>query len=432
MVIKKQNNYSLKRLYKKDFRLNIRFPILLLVILHFGCSQEKSSPKFATDKLETLVIDKIPSSKKYNLSALCTDIQYVQLDTAYNVFFLNTGYDKIVLDNTLFTLDDKSGCRAFDINSGKQTLDLNIIGLGPNEVVAPNSFYLDKKMGRIEIFDARKRDLVFFDLNGKFLERIDFSSNVFFVNFSKTRAGEYLFYTGNHINVIDKEPVYESVIFSDAAFNITKSFFPVSPELSRFQTSSDHHFIVTDDAVLFRHFPGNTLYDISGGEPRPILNLDFKDRNIPQSILKNEKGYGTKDYIEGLKEKGYCAGISFYNENDAYQLMSFIAFEEFVHYYILRNKGTGHYQWFRKDNFVNDIDGGIVGDIIHLDNDRIIMIIEPYLLWYHAQMLKQSQLSVEASRAFELLNEISYKGKEGNPILMIGKLKKSNQVVASQ
>lgn len=406
--------------------------IIVFLILHAGCSilREKAENNVSdeSDILETLVIDKIPSSHTFNLSDLCSSIRYVQLDTAVDVFFPNTGRSEIVRDNILYTLDGENGCLAFNITSGKQTLNIGNIGHGPMDMSAPNSFYPDLKRNRIEIFDAGKRNLVFFGLNGEFLQRIDFSSNVFFVDFSKTSAGEYLFYTANQINVIDGVPLYETVIFSDTAYNITKSFFPVSPELSRFHSSSSRHFTVTDDAVLFWYFPGSMLYDIAGSEPRPILKLDFKEKNIPESILKNEKGYGTKEYIDILKEKGYSGGISLYQENDACQLMSFIAFDEFTHYYILRNKGTGHYQWFRKDNFINDIDDGIVGDILHMDNDRIIMIIEPYLLWDHAHTLKQNRLTGEANRAFELLNKISHKGKEGNPILMIGQLKKSGKV----
>lgn len=386
----------------------------MLALLFSSCNSGYNGK----ENVETLIIDGIVSENKFDLSEICSGFNYVQLDPSKNIFY--EGFpDVIVRDSLLFMLDNKKGCYAFNINNGKQLLHINNIGMGPQEMASPRAFYPDLSKGRLEIYDARRRKLFFYNMKGDFLKSVP-SRGLLFVDFTKRKNGEYLLYTGNHINNINGEMINNSLLVTDSAFTLKRTMFEITPERSRFQTSSQV-FTWADEQLLFRNFPDGHLYDLSGNVPEPLLRLDFKEKNIPSSFEKNEKEFKTADWVRFAKEKGYSAGISGYHENTSYKFIRFISFEKWKSYYVIYNTSNASYALCSEENVHNDIDGGITGKIVHLDNDRIIILIEPYMLLEKLQKLDEGSKISKANK--DLLTKISRKGRNGNPILMIGELK---------
>ena len=388
-----------------------KYLIMVLLIAYTSCQKNSC----ADENVETLVIDNLSGTNELHLSQLCSAVNYVQLDSSKTIFFKGVP-NIIVRDTLLFTLDLNNGCYGFNLNTGEQVLHINNIGNGPEEMAYPDSFYPDLKSGRIEIYDARKRKLFFFDMKGDFLKTLS-CKGLLFKKFVKTAGGSYVLHTGNHINSVDGKAINSNVIFTDSAFNIKKSMIEITPERSRFQSSSDLALGQIDREIFSINFPDGRLYNVSGKKEIPVINIEFKEKNIPSALVKNKKGYQTAEWMSMMREKGYSAGISGFHENDRYKLLRFISFEEYISYYILYRKNDGFYEWFPEENIINDIDEGIAGKIVHIDNERIVMLIEPHILYG----LNEEEKAAPGVQ--ELLKRISYKGGDGNPVLLIGRLK---------
>ncbi len=383
------------------------FVLFLLVV---SCVRHKDHKQ----PIETLKIANAPQNNKLFLSKLCSEIGYVPLDTSKDIFV--SASNKMQIADSLFYLMENYGVKrfsAYNIYNGKLAFEIAEMGFGPNEIGSPVAFYPNLNKKEVEIFDAMKRKLFRFDFQGHFINSK--SIPFWFYNFTKDKAGNYFLFTSNQSN----EGISSNLIITDSAFNIKRTFFELNPGLERLSMETNRNFVKYGDKLFFINSPDNYLYEILDYKIIPILKLDFNENNIPEKLIQNEAVLELSEWINILKEKKYSMGINGYFENKGYRIMQFLSFKELAQYYIFYDKHTKLYNYYSELNLINDIDNGITGKIIHLDDEQLVMFIEPYKLIEH---INKSKNDTEFTNE-KLLDFLKKKGENSNPILMFCKLK---------
>jgi hypothetical protein len=297
--------------------------------------------------------------------------------------------------------------------SGKFIRSIGTIGHGSSEMFLPSDFAISPKGNKIGIWDNILCRLFIYDINGKFLEKVNPGLKEI-TNFDWTNSNQLVFYS----QYVPQNNKHFSLYLSDPQGNIVNFFLPYDPNndyigfinYNYFPRSNKIQYVWTDF--------NQTVYEIKGNSIIPSIRYEFDKRNLNSKEIVPFKG-DTRKLVDYIKDKGYWLLFSF-NNLDNYYSLTYTNTETRCTNIILRNG-----KQYRIQHSAETLDPMSEFMPIFTYNNELVCIVEPYIL---KTKLKQTlpQMKQRMGAVGVLLDKLSRELKvDDNPVLLFLKLKKS-------
>ena len=222
--------------------------------------------------------------------------------------------DKLVVKGgVIFILDyTQKTLFLFDIN-GKFISKINAVGRGPGEYHKIGDFYIDSKNRMIEILDGWK--IMKYDFSGKYIDGIRFERPV--SNFYKTKNGNYWLWTGSQY-VGDNT---NTLVFANSQGKIIESYYPWDKKGRLF--SNQVMFTEYENNILFRPFSQDYTIRYLGenGEIIRFYQIDFGKFAMPAPFKEGDQSLNGQLSGEELGIHEYARNI-----NDIFETENYVIF----------------------------------------------------------------------------------------------------------
>jgi hypothetical protein len=245
--------------------------------------------------------------------------------------------DKLdVFEDRIYIMDmQTSSLFVFDIN-GKYLFKIDDIGQGPQEYIQLDFFDIDRKKRQLVLTDLMGYRILRYDMDGNFISKHEIP---FRVEWTAPVDGGYSMYA-NYRDNSDKFNKEYNLFIMDSTMNIKKNYFPYNSSVfnnPRMKFSPTGIFYYYNDSCRFLSTHYSTLYDIDINGLRAKYRFDFGEHTFDPDILS-----GKREKIDlYLNDQSYYM-LSFLTENDsllnfAYTLSSFPIF---FYGYFSKNSGN--------------------------------------------------------------------------------------------
>lgn len=214
------------------------------------------------------------------------------------------------VDNKIYILDyHQKVLLIFDIN-GKFLHKINNVGKGPGEYRVLADFWIDIKMKRIEIYDMEK--IISYNYEGKFIDEI--KTDAYANNFSKTNNGNYYIWTGTQtdrktngtLNFLDKDgKLIERYFEWNGVGGLTSNHDMFSQNSNSgiiFQPFNFDYFIreLNDNGINEKYYVNFGNYSLNGGYLKNLINSKNLNGRLSSDEFINHKkcAHGIRNVIE--------------------------------------------------------------------------------------------------------------------------------------
>lgn len=357
---------------KREFQASI---ILIFVIsISFSCNKKPKNDNNIIESSNFTILNINPKQFKekdcYKFSKFCDSITYIPLETKDS--FLIGSIDKIIVQNNKIFILDKitESIFCFDIN-GKFLYKIDRKGNGPEEYISIGDFQVNSKE-EVIIYSSSQGFL--FYKNGRVTKKIE--SSVIASDFYIDERNSIYLYTGRSANkeiFKDFPKQYRLIKIFDGA--ITKNYLPYNfdERYLRIPQARNTFFLLQDTLHLIEYL-NQEIYSISNDSLKPKYKIRFTT-NSNSFNFNNKKELNTS-IIEKIKENDYTRLIS-YIETIDYLFISYNV-ENLMMYSYIRKKDLkiNNAGLFYFDDF-NGIPFG--GKFLYSTGNELIGYIEPDL-----------------------------------------------------
>lgn len=249
---------------------------ILGVCLFFVMLESCKNKDETLDESRVLVKE---SDKKIKLSDIVSDSYIVRLETTDNN--LIGQIDKIQLYKEKIFVQDRfraKGILVFDIN-GKYLYRVGRVGKAPGEYRLPMDFTIDVENNKIIVLDDGGQ-LLYYDLDGKFIQTQKNNENIGINAFQNTKSGYAMIQGGGSANLL----------LVDKNFQEKKEYFPyLNRSIDRLIPNSLQ--IIADDVCLYRRNCNNVIYQITNNSIVTYKTIIFENGNIDYDDLTKDDNY---------------------------------------------------------------------------------------------------------------------------------------------
>jgi hypothetical protein len=258
------------------------------------------------------------------------------LTKSHPEYFLETKYVKLestdesilgeitqmeIFEKHIYILDRQGkSLKKFDMN-GKYLQNIGKEGLGPEEYVSLNAFYINPERKTINIFDPMKNAVLQYDLYGKYQNTVEVEKNstVFFRRLSYLNENEIFCYSGTNwrtnceCSILDATKQYAANCLYP---------YPLKSDKQMSMGIHKHPYSVINNKISFISVFCDTVFSYSNKEIRPRM---FIEREKPVADLQTlNKIFSETDgdlisTIRAVGKKGYTMGF-----NNIFETESFI------------------------------------------------------------------------------------------------------------
>ncbi|MCL2561787.1 MAG: 6-bladed beta-propeller [Rikenellaceae bacterium] len=283
-------------LYSVSIKRLRAFYLLLLLLLGFGC---KGKSQYVGD-IPVVKVD-VSSAIDRDFEGKIDIVEIVALETS-DVALISEIDKLIVTDNYIVTASlthmsrGASKVDLFDRN-GRFLRTIGRQGRGPGEHTGVGDIWLNEDKNEIYILDARNSYILTFDLDGNLLSNID--PGIMILSICKIDNGIW-----SYSPAVNPEEGVLMLLDADSG-EIKKRFLPQN---SYFPIGWIPQFFDDgEDGVCFAYPHSDIVYRLEGGEPRPMLRIDFGKHTQPFAEIRKIKD--TDTYNQRVQGRGYMGSI---------------------------------------------------------------------------------------------------------------------------
>lgn len=266
-----------------------------------------SIPEITISQNAVQIIDIPPDINKtsLDLDRIIDSAYYVKLETKPDC--LIGSIDKILFfnDKILIIENLQRMSVLMFTDSGRFVKKIGTEGRGPGEYTSLRDVALDTKNKRIVFLDGRGGKLLFYDLDGNFVNHQKLY--YFPLKLSILADGSYLYHQARSINLHIPSITEYNLLFSKSDQNITGKAISYSyrDKYKSFSMGSLHSFNISENSVIFCPPYSNEIYKIVGNNnliEKYSLNLGPKDvlRAMGQATTNEDflKLVNTNNYFD--------------------------------------------------------------------------------------------------------------------------------------
>jgi hypothetical protein len=305
--------------------INQFLPRLSIIILSFGCNQDRTSIEI---NAAANIIDVASINEPKELISpreLLTEVEYIVLNQR-DSFFLTSARKILELDKKLLILDaNKEELVAYDLK-GRYLGKVGKKGMGPQEFRGANDFTVDPVRGKILIFSRTDKAVIEFNSDLSFSRKVRLNTWAFQMSLlSSGHIALYTNYSGEEPNNILIYDIEGNQIDSRMPYAVNGDYTPMDytgfivgnyytyPLSSKIYKIDENR---TKDIVLYEiNFPNRR------SEEKILNHADFLDRRnwMQQHILAkfaigdNEEEILFYYSYREIEETGYTLGVKLSN-----------------------------------------------------------------------------------------------------------------------
>ncbi len=364
------------------------------------------------DKENIITIEipkKVDSDHILNQSQLIDESFFIKLETKKECL-LGMISQLRIMNNRIFILDShkSKGLFEFDL-AGNFVRKIGHEGNGPGEYLMPISF--DLEGNKILIFDAAKRNLLFYDSEGRYLKAKKINNR----NVTSLSVCQSNIYIDAHKKFTPK-PRKETFSILKANLNgeITGKFLDMSKSnIGATSFYSNHSFFKKDSIVFYNPTTSNKIFKIDSGNIQESIVFSFENRTPPlkafEEVLFNK-------FLEEIEINNYSyfdndGGYSFLKDFFFFHIKTGSTFRE-PYVYNLKTK-----KLFKiEDKHPTDF-GFYVKNLCTYKDQYIVNYAFP--VWY----LKDEKFTEDKVKGTHLEELIKSSKIEDNPVLIFNHIR---------
>lgn len=385
-------------------RFLVAFWGITIVLSIYGCD---GGGVISSEDTENIVLSKYDFS--ISDTVLFAKCSIVSLETNDNSLISNINR-LVIHDDTLFVFDDRlNEVLIFDIN-GHFINKIHDIGEGPTEYIQLTDLGIDTQKRRIILSCDRPEKIMYYTYDGKFLDEFKLLNYVDELSIDGNCLYGYKYDVKGNVNI----PIYDRTtmkLIKTLKLNLGKSIkMQTSGNVFRF--GKGNMMTKSNDIYFTRQFD-NSIYTIENEGICRKYNIDFGKYNLPLNLL--EADIMPTDFMKICAEKEYVCLVSDVMENESYL---FFRTDLGLFFY---DKGNNQLIGCRAIH--NTCFRGKVFDFLSTNNEnKIIGILEPDWVKRTVEynMKKTHTWKSENPDIYELYETID---DESNPILLIYEFK---------
>lgn len=348
---------------------------------------------------------------------LSTVTNLTDIFTIEKCVFLET--DSISLIRHIFSLKIKTN--SIYLLTGKKLLlfndsgtfirQINRIGNGPQEMLYPSDFSINRNSNEVGIMDNMKSEIVYYSNQGEYIRRKKLPLK-FITNFTQDSSQNIFVISQNTPQGLDRYDLY----ILDSSFKVKKKEFPYKKG-KEWLNVIDYNCFTRYNNNYYMKLPfKNSVYELSGNGIKPYLKLDFEDNTIPEDFYDKFNQSNYMDFPKTIAANKYVELNSFQEFTDAYYLTYNYNSEQYVH---LISKKTSRSMIYKANRF--DFLSCIVPRFTH--ESYVIGVIEPAELKESLQMTLPS-IRIQRKDEYDYWVNIAKNLKTSdNPVLVYMKIK---------
>lgn len=391
-----------------------RYVLLLACfsLLLYSCSVDKRDVSS-----EILSIDKESEIRDLKMSDLYSGLEYVRLETN-SESLISQVYKIIPFSDKLLLIDRELGKIFVYSGDGEFLSTIGNKGEGPEEFSEISDVTVDRFGQRIFVLDNLRRQVLVYNFDGTYNERISTDFTVHEMEFLKNDV--LVFYCDYSVNErFVRDGQRPNVLIMDLK---SKNLLPdvyVSNEIGFGEVSSPFSSLscMTDGRSVLFDVLTNRLFFIGNEGVESMLSIDFNEQEKIDGYVKllQKERLSAADIRPGAsKSQPYTMIVSCLPTQNYCLLnaMDYSTMEIFQIAYSMDNGKSLYGKGNRKIPVVNDMDGFPLFTPYSSVDDNVYGIIEPYML------LDSESTSADVKMFIEGLRE------DDNPIVVIAKTKK--------
>jgi len=374
-------------------------PVCLVIISSFflGCTNNKPDPP-----ITEVIID--PKNEVAISQSLTTDYfrsrKLVRLETT-NESLIAQINRLIVYENRYFIFDHQNKSIFIFDESGKYISKINSIGKGPGEYIQLSDFTIDVKNQRIVLLCDIPSCLIYYDINGQFLDQEKNSNLKRYIAADQ----DVLFFVNhfeNYIGIRSGGKYSEFLKIEDYVIN--KEFYSFHPNIIR--SNHTYFFKVYD----------NLVYELTDDNVLPAYKMLFEKKAVDKSLLLENE---LEEIVEICSKEEMICRISDFRECNGYLTFTMWPYRKIAIY----NKKEKTCRLFSE--FYDPETGLYLSGLIAHDGpgDEMIFEIDPMSFITNVLHIKDTNEMAQNETYIKYKEEAEKLNLADNPVLMVYSLK---------
>ncbi|MDD3037192.1 6-bladed beta-propeller [Bacteroides sp.] len=279
------------------------FILVTFVLIICACS----SPQRGMDSPVNAVNIDVKNNEELDFKKCFDSVKYVALETTKEI--LIGEITKMFVTNEHIIIFDQKSMEIFLFGiDGKFTRRIGKKGEGPDEYMFINDIQFDKENMLIFAHERFRNCIYTYDLSGNLVDKTQ-KSLISFNSFFKTKEGLWVYSCFSDQN----QEYYNLTLLTSNLQSVRKQFFPQKEFVN---VTFSPTFVSDEHGRVFFYYPSsNVVYEISGTDVIPYLQVDFGEKTMPyDKIIEMDN---KEEYDKLLSGKTYLGDISrcFINKN---------------------------------------------------------------------------------------------------------------------
>lgn len=276
----------------------------------FVSCDESSKDKDQKNNVAEIKVNMMDKYPKGDFEDYFSSSRIVSLET--NEHSILSGIDRISFyNNKIFILDRRSESLVIFNIDGKYLSKIQNTGRGPTEYSSLMDFAIDEETGQLFLYCDRPYKILKYSEDGKFIEEKKLAELYFNMGYSDNKL--LFMYKGKNKMLIEY----------DYKTSEKKGFFNTDEEDIFFRTLGTPAPSITKDKNIHVSLPySRIIYEYDGKNTFPKYKINFGKNNAPKNLVDNlDKDF--KNLNSFMKENKYAFGIANFRENKKYATFNF-------------------------------------------------------------------------------------------------------------
>lgn len=379
----------------KDMKNIINIVVILIFVILFSfCVQKKNEPNLS---IKTIELNPNNSTNLLSTDSLVEKVVYIPISDS---ILIGDIYKMLQYKEKFIILDRTKTHSVFIIDqTGKNIIQINKQGAGPEEYIDPKDISIDYKTEDLFVFCGRTHRLISYDLNGNYRkeDKIQKKYNSHIVHKIGSNYALFVSYKESPLSKQGQQyPNLALISGTDQKEIATAEYFQSDFLFKRPWFVGKDFADINKNIISINPEHSNMVYHITPTSITPKYFIDFGDYNLDSEYLEKIKRHKVSDPIEN-ETKGYCI-IMRYTESDKYIFLTYMYNNEL--YYVLFSKKSNkilHFQYTDKPLFYSKY---------YLVGNKIYSFIDPYNLRNDTLLKSNTELSILQEEVIETSNPI--------------------------
>ena len=315
----------------------------------------------------------------YKFSDVFSKIEYVKLESSEEAYLGEIQKMFVTPNNEFIFFDENNRSILRFAPDGKFMNKIGACGHAKQEFVHPYTIQYDQLSNHVFVADREQSCIKEYDLDGKFVKSINIG---YYVDDFGIIDDKYLaVFSGFWTPHRPDETAYPIKIH-DYEGNLIAQYAPYTFQNKDYDVCSFESHLNSNGTLTCNEHWSSLVYTFEGSTPKPLYYLNFGDKQIPQSMIKNSTTPVTVD--DWLRENEHIECDHFY-DNPQHIIMQLSNGRSFITY--IQDKKDPNHPLIKLFGD-NDMYGIASSNVFELaQNDKMYVLLEPFNLQHLVELL---------------------------------------------